>query len=63
MDSGGYREGECVDCAYYYGLDVVSCHNDFATDSDVMNGGCIFFEPKWEAPVPDEYENYQKEWN
>ena len=59
------KEGECIDCWYFYGSPV-GCHNEYANESDEKSGGCIFFDPKWEPPSEDEqgkWEAYQKEWN
>ena len=57
-----YIEGRCEDSWFFYGTPQI-CRNEFATEADKEEGGCIFFEAKWEAPIPDEYEAYQKEWN
>lgn len=60
------KEGDCIDCWYYYGISTVTCHNEYTKQSDLDNGGCIFFEPKWDPPgktPQDVYDQYQKEWN
>ena len=60
------KEGDCIDCWYYYNTPIggdLACHNEYSKPSDLENGGCIFFEPKWEAPIEDEWDRYQKEWN
>ena len=59
------KEGECIDCWYFYG-DPQKCRREGTTEADEKEGGCVFFEPKWEAPVEtpfDVWYRYQQEWN